>query len=75
MAAATVSKSLLIAFAATPQGEIVAAFGYLWIAVYVAHFLGRREAWPHAALIRVGLRVAVAANPIPSRCRRTSSSW
>ena len=35
----TVSKTLLIAFAATPQGEIVAAFGYLWIAVYVGPLL------------------------------------
>ena len=39
VAAATASKTLLIAFAATPQGEIVVAFGYLWIAVYVGPLL------------------------------------
>ena len=66
VAAATATKTLLIAFAATPQGEIVAAFGYLWIAVYAAHFFSRREAWLHAALISVGFGVGLAANPIPS---------
>ena len=66
VAAATASKTLLIAFAATAQGEVVAAFGYLWIAVYVAHFFSRRAAWLHAALISVGFGVALLANPIPS---------
>ena len=66
VAAATVSKTLLIAFAATPQGEIVAAFGYLWIAVYVAHFFSRREAWLHAGADLGRLRCRLVANPIPS---------
>ena len=61
VAALTVVKSLLIAFAATPEGEIVTAFGYLWVAVYAAHFFGRREAWRHTALITVGFGVAVLA--------------
>ena len=58
-------KSLLIAYAATPQGEIVTAFGYLWVAVYAAHFFGRREAWRHTALITVGFGVAVWVNDGP----------
>jgi diguanylate cyclase (GGDEF)-like protein len=58
-------KSLLIAFAATPQGEIVTAFGYLWVAVYAAHFFGRRAAWRHTALITVGFGVALWVNDGP----------
>jgi diguanylate cyclase (GGDEF)-like protein len=66
VAASTVIKSLLIAFAATPQGELVTAFGYLWVAVYAAHFFGRREAWRHAMLITVGFGVALWMNDTPS---------
>ena len=59
------SRALLIAFAVTPQGELVTAFGYLWVAVYAAHFFGRREAWRHTALITVGFGVAVSLNDAP----------
>ncbi len=65
VAGCTVLKSLLIAFAVTPQGELVTAFGYLWVAVYAAHFFGRREAWRHTALITVGFGVAVWLNDAP----------
>ena len=66
VAASTGIKSLLIAFAATPQGEIVTAFGFLWVAVYAAHFFGRRDAWRHTALITVGFGVALWFNDGPS---------
>jgi diguanylate cyclase (GGDEF)-like protein len=66
VAASTVIKSVLIAFVATPQGEIVAAFGYLWVGVYAAHFFSRREAWRHTALITVGFGIALGVNDAPS---------
>ncbi len=66
VATSTLIKSALIAFVATPQGEIVAAFGYLWVGVYAAHFFPRREAWRHTALITVGFGVALRINDTPS---------
>lgn len=66
VAAAIGIKSLLIANAATPAGELVTAFAYLWVAVYAAHFLSRREAWLHAALISVGFGVGISLNDAPT---------
>jgi len=54
--------SLLVAQSATPQGAVVTAFAYLWVAVYAAHFLERRAAWLYSGLITVGYAVAMAVN-------------
>jgi diguanylate cyclase (GGDEF)-like protein len=66
VATSTLIKSVLIASVATPQGEIVAAFGYLWVGVYAAHFFTRREAWRHTALITVGFGIALWVNDTPT---------
>jgi diguanylate cyclase (GGDEF)-like protein len=66
VAGSTGIKTLLIAFAVTPQGEMVTAFGYLWVAVYVAHFFSRREAWRHTMLITVGFGAALWFNDASS---------
>ena len=58
--------SLLVARASTPQGEVVDAFAYLWIAVYAAHFFGRRAAWVHTGLITVGFAAGAASNGAPT---------
>ena len=54
--------SLLVAQSATPQGAVVAAFAYIWVAVYAAHFLERGAAWLYSGLITVGYGVATAVN-------------
>ena len=63
--------SVIVATAATAQGATLAAFAYLLVAVYTAHFFSRREAWLHAGLVSVAYAAAVLVNDVP----RTAATY
>ena len=54
--------SLLVARSMTPQGAVVIAFAYLWVAVYAGHFFERSAAWLQAGLITVGYGAGMLLN-------------
>lgn len=64
----TAAVTTCVATATTPAGAAVTTFGYIWVALYVAWFLGTSSALFHLGGIGAGLalalRLADAASPV-----------
>ncbi len=58
-AAGSILASWMVAHAATHGGMMVAAFAYPWIAIYSAHFFGRRGVIVQGVLMSVGFSVGL----------------
>jgi len=74
-----VTTSALVASARTSGGVMVAAFAYPWIAIYAAHFFGRRVVVTLGLLVTVGFAAGLAAggqaNPVIFWIVVTSTVW
>jgi hypothetical protein len=66
IAVATFTISVLAANAATPQGVVIAAFGYIWICVYIGHFFSPPAVRAHAVLISAAYGIALLVNGMPA---------
>ena len=62
----TTLHGAMVAVAATERGLMLAALGYIWTAVYVAFFFRPQAARRYAALMIVGLGVALLAARAPT---------
>jgi GGDEF domain-containing protein len=62
----TTLHGAMVAVAATERGLMLAALGYIWTAVYVAFFFRKQAARRYAALMIVGLGVALLAARAPT---------
>jgi diguanylate cyclase (GGDEF)-like protein len=65
-AGGSLTTSWIVTHAATPGGIMVAAFAYPWIAIYAAHFFGRRALIAQGLLISVGFGVGLLLGGLPN---------
>jgi len=61
----TLATSLIVAGSDDRADVALSALAYPWTSLYAAHFLSRRAAYAHAALIAIGFGAGIAANGLP----------
>jgi diguanylate cyclase (GGDEF)-like protein len=64
-AVGALTASALVARASTHGGMMITAFSYPWIAIYAAHFFGRRVVVALALLITVGFGAGLLIDGLP----------
>ncbi len=69
--AGTIAMSVIIANAATGAGEMITAFAYVWICVYVGQFFTPRWTRAYAALVSVAFAAGLLLNDLEA----TVGAW